>query len=74
MLEGCGGYTLMRLGENSRELVPIDGPDGGITIPFLKDILRVRPLQQDLSIEDAKKLCVPEEVRMHFECFSLQFC
>ena len=58
----------MRLGENSRGLVPIDGPDGGITIPFLKDILRqakllIRPLQQDMSIEDAKKLCVqPDEV------------
>ena len=38
MLIACGGYTLMRLAENSRELVSIDGPDGGMTIPFLKDI------------------------------------
>ena len=34
-------YTLMRLGEKSRELVQIDGPDGGITIPFLKDTGKV---------------------------------
>ncbi len=47
------GYTLMRLGENSKELVQIDGPDGQAK-------LFVRPLQQDLSIEEA--------------CFSLQTC
>jgi len=57
----CGGYTLMRLAENSRELVPIDCPDGGMTIPFLKDILQqaklyVRPLQTDITAKEAKKV------------------
>ena len=52
----------MKLAENSRELVSIDGPDGGMTIPFLKDILRqaklyVRPLQMDITVKEAKKLC-----------------
>ena len=32
----------MRLAENSWELVSIDGPDGGMAIPFLKDIPCVR--------------------------------
>ena len=36
----CGGHTLMRVSENSRDLVAIEGPDGGVTVPFLKDILR----------------------------------
>lgn len=62
VLDSGGGYTLMRLKENSRELVPIDGPDGGMTVPFLKDILRqaklfVRPLQSDITKEEAEKFC-----------------
>ena len=57
----------MRLAENSRELVSIDGPDGGMTIPFLKDILRqaklyVRPLQMDITVKEAKKLCTTSEM------------
>ena len=74
VLNTCGGYTLMRLAANSRGLIPIDGPDGGITVPFLKDILRqaklfVRPLQTDVSIEEAKKLCATkEEVSDSNEC------
>lgn len=66
VLESCGGYTLLRLGENSRELIPVDGPDSGMSIPFLKDILRqaklfVRPLQSDISKEEAARLCSLKE-------------
>lgn len=57
----------MRLAENSRELVCIDGPHGGMTIPFLKDILRqaklyVRPLQTDITVKEVKKLCITNEM------------
>ena len=30
----------MRTADNSRSLVTIEGPDSGITVAFLKDILR----------------------------------
>ena len=30
----------MRTADNSRSLVAVEGPDGGTTVPFLKDILR----------------------------------
>jgi hypothetical protein len=61
ILEECGGYTLMRVSENSRDLVAIEGPDGGVTVTFLKDILRqaklyVRPLQCDIPEERLKML------------------
>ena len=67
VLIACGGYTLMRLAENSQELVSIDSPDGGMTIPFLKDIPRqaklyVRPLQMDITVKEAKKLCTMSEM------------
>ena len=53
ILDDCGGYTLMRVAENSRNLIAIEGPDGGTTVTFLKDILRqaklyLRPLQCDV--------------------------
>ena len=61
ILEECGGYTLMRVSENSRDLVAIEGPDGDVTIPFLKDILRqaklyVRPLQCNIPEDRLKQL------------------
>lgn len=61
ILKECGGYTLMRVSENSRDLVAIEGPDGGVTVTFLKDILRqaklyVRPLQCDIPEERLKML------------------
>ena len=48
-----------RLGENSRALVEIKGPDSGLTVRYLKDILNqaklyIRPLQSDISEEDMK--------------------
>ena len=57
----------MRLAENSWELVSIDDPDGGMTIPFLKDILHqakhyVRSLQMDITVKEAKKLCTTSEM------------
>ncbi len=62
ILDECGGYTLMRVAENSRDLVSIEGgPDGGICVLFLKEILRqaklyVRPLQCDLPEDKLKSL------------------
>ena len=52
-LEDAGGYTLLRLAENSRDLVEIETPGGGFTVPYLKDIVRqaklyIRPLQCDI--------------------------
>ena len=57
----CGGYTLMGVSENSRDLVAIEGPDGGVTVPFHKDILRqaklyIRPLQCDIPDKKLKAL------------------
>ena len=58
-LEKCGGYTLLRLGENSHSLIEIEGPETGITVSFLKDVLNqaklyVRPLQSDITEDDVK--------------------
>ena len=58
-LANCGGYTLLRLGGNSKNLVEIEGPGGGITVLYLKDILNqaklyIRPLQCDITEEDMK--------------------
>lgn len=57
----CGGYTLMGVSENSRDPVGIKGPDGGVTVPFQRDILRqaklyIRPLQCDIPDEKLKAL------------------
>ena len=49
ILEECRGYTLMRVSENSRNLVAIEGPDGGVTVTFLKDILHQAKCTSDLS-------------------------
>ena len=61
VLESCGGYSLLRLAENSHKLLEIDGPDGGMSVPFLKDVLNqaklyIRPLQNDILLteEDTK--------------------
>lgn len=59
VLECCGGYTLLRLGENSRSLVEIETPESGLTVPYLKDILNqaklyIRPLQIDITDEAMK--------------------
>ena len=58
VLESCGGYTLLRLAENSHSMVEIEGPDSGMTVSYLKDILNqaklyIRPLQRDIE-EDMK--------------------
>ena len=62
-LEAAGGYSLLRLSENSRELVEIETPGRGLTVPYLKDIVRqaklyIRPLQCDLQITDVKPTIV----------------
>ena len=59
VLDTCGGYTLLRLSDNSRNLIEIATPDGGMSVPYLKDILNqaklyIRPLQCDISEEDVK--------------------
>lgn len=50
----------MRLGENSHHMVEIEGPESGITVSLLKDILNqaklyIRPLQKDITEEDMKE-------------------
>ena len=59
VLSECGGYSLMRVADNSRDLIAIDGCEGGANVSYLKDILRqaklyVRPLQCDIS-EDRQR-------------------
>ena len=55
-LEAGGGYSLLRLSESSRDLVEIESPEGGLTVPYLKDIVRqaklyIRPLQCDIQAD-----------------------
>ena len=33
VLDNIGGYTLLRLGENSRNLIEIETPEGGLSVP-----------------------------------------
>ena len=59
VLETSGGYTLLRLAENSHTMVEIEGTDSGTSVHFLKDILNqaklyIRPLQKDITQEDVK--------------------
>ena len=73
VLENSGGYTLLRLAENSHNLVEIEEPmDGLITVEYLKDILKnatlyIRPLQCDIVYEDMKKY-IPAEVYYMCAC------
>ncbi len=58
-LEAAGGYSLLRCSDSSRILVEIETPEGGLTIPYLKDIVRqaklyIRPLQCDIQASDVK--------------------
>ena len=69
VLEACGDYTLLRLAENSHTMVEIEGPDGGITVPFLKDILNqaklyIRPFQKDITEEEVKQYSIPNVRRL----------
>ena len=64
-LSDCGGYSLHRLGTNSSDLMTIEPPRGGITVRYLKDIVKsaklyVRPLQEDIiCIEDSnQEVCI----------------
>ena len=64
VLESCGGYTLLRLAENSHSMMEIEGLDSGMTVPYLKDILNqaklyIRPLQKDISQKDMKPYSIP---------------
>lgn len=73
VLRNCGGYTLLRLGGGSRSLVEIEGPETGITVAYLKDILNqaklyIRPLQCDISDEDMKPF-VESSVIVSKHCF-----
>ena len=56
-LDDCGGYTLLRLAANSTSLIEIKPPKGGMTVRYLKDIVKsaklfVRPLQADIESEE----------------------
>lgn len=60
VLEYCGGYSLLRLASNSHNFIEIDSPEGGTTVPFLRDVLNqaklyIRPLQHTIDEEDMKK-------------------
>ena len=59
VLESCGGYTLLRIRENSHSMVEIEGPEHRPTVPYLKYILQqaklyIRPLQKDITEEDMR--------------------
>jgi hypothetical protein len=59
ILDVCGGYTLLRTGENMKDLLELDSPDGGIDVNYLRNILRqaklyIRPLQCDIPVDDMK--------------------
>lgn len=79
MLEICGGYTLLRLAENSYNLVEIEEPmDGVITVEYLKEILKnailyIRPLQRNIIYEDVKQY-IHIEVRMYTYTFISYLC
>lgn len=70
VLENSGGYTILRLAENSYDLVEIEAPmDGLITVEYLKDIVKnailyIRPLQRDILYEDMKQY-IPIEVWLY---------
>ena len=77
VLTMCGGYTLLRLAENSHNMVEIEGPDNGMTVQYLKDILNhaklyIRPLQKDITNEDMKPYSTPQ-VRLEDYYFGLIF-
>ena len=60
-LDTCGGYTLLRLNDNSHDLIEIEYPAKGMTVPYLKDILNqaklyVRPLQKNIVKEDSHQV------------------
>ena len=62
-LEACGGYTLMRLKENSYDLVEIEYPVKGLNVSYLKDILNqaklyIRPLQRSIAEEISHKVAI----------------
>ncbi len=62
-LEAAGGYSLLRLSDTSRVLVEVEIPEGGLTIPYLKDIVRqaklyIHPLQCDIQTEDIKPTAI----------------
>ena len=73
MLDCCGGYTLLRLAENSHSMVEIEGPDCGMSVSYLKDILNqaklyVRPLQKDLTEEDMEPYSINKVIREWSKC------
>ena len=50
---------LLSLGENSRNPIEIETPEGGLCVPYLKDILNqaklfIQPLESDICNEDTK--------------------
>ena len=79
VLESCGGYTLLRLAENSHSMVEIEGPDSGMTVSYLKDILNqaklyIRPLQKDISEEDMKPYSIPNVRNVGLYSCLVRYC
>ena len=55
---------IVDVAENSHSMGEIEGPDSGMTVSYLKDILDqaklyIRPLQRDIK-EDMKPYSIPE--------------
>ena len=66
-LDGTGGYTLLRLTNNSTTLLEIEPPKSGVNVKYLKDILKsaklfIRPLQVDINIDDIADVDSESEV------------
>ena len=54
-VDACGGYELLRVAGNSTDFLRIEEPKGGMTVKYLKDILKsaklyIRPIQDDLVV------------------------
>ena len=58
VLSTCGGYTLLRLAEISHNMVEIEGPDNGVAVRYLKDILNQTKLY--VTDEDMKPFLTPD--------------
>ena len=70
-LDVCGGYTLLHLATNSTDLIEIQPPKGGMTVRYLKDIVKsaklyVRPLQAHIDCdEDSQPEVLSTSARYH---------
>lgn len=63
-LSSAGGFELLRVPEGGgKHLEVIPSPDNGYTVSYLRAVVHhakiyIRPLQQDLSLEPLKDVCI----------------